>query len=168
MQPRFETTQWRFHDASIRRLRTIREKDAGAISVRQLELSEASFASSQASVAAAQANLQRALEEFGTKGDLNSRILQAQARLDEAKHDLRLTTVYGPSKGVVTGVTLDKGRFAQKGQAQMTFIATHNYWVQADYRENNLAHMDPGDNVEMVFDVYPGQIFKGTIRYYAF
>ena len=119
-------------------------------------------------MAAAQANLQRALEEFETKGDLNSRILQAQIRLDVAKHDLSLTTVYAPSNGVVTGVTLDKGRFAQKGQAQMTFIATHNYWVQADYRENNLAHMDPGDNVEMVFDVYPGQIFKGTIRYYAF
>jgi multidrug resistance efflux pump len=46
----------------------------------------------------------------------------------------------------------------------MTFIATRNIWIQAEYKENNLGHIDPGDTVGIVFDVFPGHVFEGTVR----
>ena len=46
----------------------------------------------------------------------------------------------------------------------MTFIGVHDVWVQADFTENNLGHMDPGDNVEIVFDALPGRVFQGQVR----
>ena len=73
-----------------------------------------------------------------------------------------------PESGVVTGVQLDKGNFAGAGQPQMTFIATHNIWIQADFKENNLGNIDPGDKVAIVFDVLPGQVISGTVREVGF
>ena len=46
----------------------------------------------------------------------------------------------------------------------MTFIAIHNIWVQADFTENNLGNVDPGDPVEIVFDSMPGRVISGRVR----
>jgi len=145
------------------RMRKIREADVGAISI-HLELAESTLASAAAAVTAARATVNQAQEAYGSAGERNFRILQAQANLEHARHDLEKTTVYAPNKGLVTGVQLEKGKFAAAGSPQMTFVGTEKYWVQADFTENNLGHIQPGNMVEMVFDVFPGEIYKGTVR----
>jgi len=150
------------------RMRTIREQDSGALSERQLESAEAALAAAQASLEAAQANRDKALEDLGAEGERNSRILQAQAALDQARLNLERATVRAPAAGVVTGVRLDRGNFAAAGTPQMTFIAIHTIWVQADFTENNLGHLDPGDPVELVFDVLPGRVVPGRVREVSF
>lgn len=150
------------------RMRTIREQDPGALSERRLESAEAALAAAQASLEAAEANRDKALQDLGAEGERNSRILQAQAALDQAKLDLERATVRAPEVGVVTGVRLDKGNFAAAGTPQMTFIATHTIWVQADFTENNLGHLDPGDPVELAFDVLPGRVVPGRVREVSF
>jgi len=45
----------------------------------------------------------------------------------------------------------------------MTFIGAHNIWIQADFTENNLGHISPGDPVEIVFDALPGRVIPGRI-----
>jgi multidrug resistance efflux pump len=64
---------------------------------------------------------------------------------------------------LLTDVRLDRGNFAAAGAPQMTFIGVHNVWVQADYTENNLGNINPGDPVEIVFDALPGRIISGRI-----
>jgi multidrug resistance efflux pump len=59
---------------------------------------------------------------------------------------------------------VDRGNYAQIGQALMTFIAIHDLWIQADLTENNLGHVDPGDAVAIVLDVQPGRVFRGRVR----
>jgi multidrug resistance efflux pump len=146
------------------RLRRIKDEDPGAISDRRLEVSEASLAVAESQVDAARANLARAREELGQAGDQNSRILQAQAGLDQARLDLQRTEVRAPDEGIVTEVRVDVGNFAQAGAPLMTFLATHDAWVQADFTENNLGHIKPGDRVELVFDALPGRVVEGTVR----
>ena len=150
------------------RMRKIREEDSGAISLRRLEVAESSLASAGAAVTAAKANVKQAQEAYGAEGENNYRILQAQAKLEHAEHDLGKTIVRAPSDGVVTGVQLEKGKFAAAGSPQMTFIGTEKFWVQAEFTENNLAHIHPGVEVEMVFDALPGEVFTGTIREMGF
>jgi multidrug resistance efflux pump len=152
----------------IERMRRIREQDPGAISQRRLESAEASYVLSQGQVEAAEAGLQAAIEQLGKPGDENALVQQALASVDTARLNLERATVRAPETGVVTGVQLDKGNFAGAGQAQMTFIATHNIWIQADFKENNLGHLDPGDDVDIVFDAYPGRIFEGKVREIGF
>lgn len=150
------------------RMRKIREQDPGAISKRRLESAEATLASAHSNVTAAQAGVQAALEQLGKAGDLNAAVQQALAAYESARLNLERATVRAPEDGVVTGVQLDKGNFASAGAPQMTFIATHNIWIQADFTENNLGHLDPGDKVEIVFDVFPGRVFEGTVREIGF
>jgi multidrug resistance efflux pump len=146
------------------RLRRIKEEDPGAISVRRLEQAEAGLSVARSQLSASQANLEKAIQDLGQVGDENSRILQAQAGLDQAQLDLSRTTVRAPDNGLLTDVRVDRGNFAGAGAPQMTFIAIHNIWVQADFTENNLGHVDPGDKVEIVFDSMPGRVISGRVR----
>jgi len=146
------------------RMRRIRDQDPGALSERRIESAVASLALAEGQVEAARAALDAAIQQLGKPGDENATVQQAQAGLETALLNLERATVRAPLDGVVTGVQLDKGNFAGAGQAQMTFIATHNVWVQADYKENNLGHIDVGDEVGIVFDVLPGHVFEGTVR----
>ena len=146
------------------RLRRIKKEDPGAISDRRVEMAEASYTAAKAGVAAAEANLERARQDLGETGEANYRILQAQAGLDQARLDLARTSVVAPDDGVVTDVRVDRGNFAQAGAPLMTFLASHDIWVQADFTENNLGNIKAGDAVDIVFDALPGKVVKGTVR----
>ena len=146
------------------RMRNIRAEDPGAISERRLQSAEAALSVSQAQLAASQAQLEKAIQDLGAEGENNSRILEAQAALGQAEVNLERATVIAPEDGVVTGVRLDKGNFAAAGAPQMTFIATHNIWLQADFTENNLGHIKPGDEASIVFDALPGKVVRGRVR----
>lgn len=150
------------------RMRTIREQDPGAISQRRLESAEASLAASEGQLAAAEAQREKALQDLGAEGDANSRILQAQAALDQALLNLDRATIKAPVDGVVTGVRLDKGNFAAAGAPQMTFVAASNVWLQADFTENNLGNIKPGDKAIIVFDALPGYVVSGKVREVGF
>jgi multidrug resistance efflux pump len=146
------------------RLRRIKEEDPGAISIRRLEQAEAGLSVAQSQLAASQANLEKAIQDLGEAGDENFRILQAQAALDQAQLNLSWTSVRAPDDGLLSDVRVDRGNFAAAGAPLMTFIAIHNIWVQADFTENNLGHIDPGDRVEILFDSLPGRVFSGRVR----
>ena len=145
------------------RLRRIKDEDPGAISDRRIEQAEGSVSVAKAQFAAAEANLEKARQDLGETGDQNSKILQAQAALDQAELDLSRTTIRALSNGLLTDVRVDRGNFASAGAPQMTFIGVHNVWIQADFTENNLGHIDHGDSVEIVFDSLPGRIVPGRI-----
>jgi multidrug resistance efflux pump len=151
-------------EQDIVRLRRIKAEDPGAISDRRIELAEATYTAGQASVKAAEANLERARQDLGDTGDENFRVLQAQADLEQAELNLLRTSVLSPDDGVVTDVRVNRGNFAQAGAPLMTFLASHDIWVQADFTENNLGNIKAGDKVDIVFDALPGKVVKGTIR----
>ena len=146
------------------RLRRIKQEDPGAISDRRLESAEATLKVTQAQLVAAEASLERARQELGETGDQNSRILEAQTALAQAELDLARTAVIAQDDGIVTDVRVDRGNFAQAGAPLMTFLATDDIWVQADFTENNLGHIKRGDPVELVFDSLPGKVIRGTVR----
>ena len=146
------------------RLKRIQKEDPGAISVRRVETAEATLTAAQGQVAAAIANIDKAKQDLGRSGEQNSRILQAQSMLNQAKLNLEKTTVQAPEDGVVTDVRVNNGNFANAGTPQLTFISIKNIWVQADFTENNLGNIRTGNTVRIVFDVLPGQTFIGTVR----
>jgi multidrug resistance efflux pump len=146
------------------RLQRIQNEDPGAISVRRVESAEASLTAAQGQVAAANANIEKAKQDLGQTGEQNSRVLQAQSALDQARLNLEKTTVRAPEDGLVTDVRVNNGNYANAGSPQLTFIAIENIWVQADFTENNLGNIRSGNTVRMVFDVLPGRVFTGTVR----
>ena len=88
----------------------------------------------------------------------------ARAAVEKAELDLSRTRVFAPARGIVTDLRSDVGHFAQAGAPVMTLIAMHDLWISADMTENNLGHIDPGDEVAIVLDVMPGEVLKGRVR----
>lgn len=146
------------------RLKRIKEEDPGAISQRRIESAEASYTAAQGQVDAAMANVEKARQDLGQTGEQNSRILQAQSALAQAELNLERTVVVAPEDGLVTDVRLNNGNYANASAPQMTFIAVDNVWIQADFTENNLGNIRPGNRVKIVFDVLPGEVYTGSVR----
>ncbi len=146
------------------RLERLYREDPGTISVRRLEIAQASLAQARAQVDAAEAEIQRAIEQMGGGEEENTILKQAQSALDKAELDLENTVVRASSRGIVTDLRADVGQYAGTGAPVMTLIAIHDVWVDAEFTENNLGHLRPGSRVEILFDVMPGRVFPGEVR----
>ena len=91
------------------RMRRIKEEDPGAISQRRIDSAEASLAAARGQVDAAEANVEKALQDLGQEGEQNSRILHAQSALSKATLDLARTVLLAPEDGLVTDVRVNTG-----------------------------------------------------------
>jgi multidrug resistance efflux pump len=139
-------------------------EDPGTISVRRLEVSRATLEQARASVAVAEAEIQRAIEQKGGDEDDNAQLKSAQSAVEKAALDLENTVVLASSRGVITDLRADVGQFAGAGSPVMTLIAIHDVWISAEFTENNLGHLRVGSPVDLVLDVLPGRVFSGEVR----
>jgi multidrug resistance efflux pump len=140
------------------------KEDPGAISVRRLEMAQATREEARSKVRVEESDLRKALETAGKTGEENSQVQSARAAVDKAKLALENTHVIAPAGGTVTDLRTDVGHFVQPGGAVMTLVADHDLWITADMTENNLGHIDVGDEAAIALDVLPGEVLKGRVR----
>jgi len=147
------------------RLKKLHGEDPGTISVRRLEVSQATLDQARAKVAVAEADIQQAIEQMGGENDDNNSILKsAQSAVDKAELDLANTVVTASSRGVITDLRADVGQYAGTGGPVLTLVAIHDVWINAEFTENNLGHLRVGSPVEILFDAFPGRVFTGEVR----
>jgi multidrug resistance efflux pump len=146
------------------RLERLHKQDPGAISVRRLEQSVASYKQAQANVSVAEAEVQRAIESKGGSDDDNAKLKAALSAVEKAKLDLNNTVVRSSTRGVITDLRAEVGQYAGTGSPILTLIAINDVWISAEFTENNMGHMKTGGPVEIVLDSLPGRVFSGTIR----
>lgn len=147
------------------RLDRLYKQDPGTISIRRLEVAQASWDQSKAQVTAAQADIQRAIEQMGGDDTNDNTLLKtALTAVAKAELDLANTVVRATARGVVTDLTTDVGRYAGTGSPVLTLIGIHDVWINAEFTENNLGHVTVGTPVDILFDVMPGRVFHGEVR----
>jgi multidrug resistance efflux pump len=150
------------------RTQQVLEDNPGALSQADRDRAETGLAQAVERLASAEADLEKAKEQLGEVGPDNPDLRAALTALEKAQLDLAFTTLYAPSRGVIESFNVDLGHYAAAGQPLATFITTHDVWIQADMRENNIANIKPGARAEFVLDVAPGRVFKGTVRSVGF
>ncbi|MDX2504870.1 MAG: HlyD family secretion protein [Gammaproteobacteria bacterium] len=151
-------------EQDVVRLERLYKKDPGAISVRRLESSQASFEQAQAKESGAEAEVARAIEQKGGEGENNAKLKSALSAVDKAELDLKHTVTRASSRGIIADLRTDVGQYANAGNPVMTIISVHDIWINAEFTENNLGHMKIGTPVELVIDAIPGKVFSGTVR----
>jgi multidrug resistance efflux pump len=151
-------------DKDATRQEALYAEDRGAISVRRLEIAQATRIEAQSKEQAAEADLRKAQEAAGDAGDNNAQLRSARSAIEKAELDLARTKVVAPARGLVTDLRTDVGHFVQAGAPAMTLIAIHDLWIDADMTENNLGNIEPGNEVAIVLDVLPGEVLKGRVR----
>ena len=122
----------------------------------------------QALVAASQQTAS-ALADLGgdTTAPIDSRpaVREAQATLDRAKLNLSYTTVRAPIDGIVTRVEqLQVGDYINAVVPLFALVSQTNMWVEANFKETDLAHMRPGQKATFTVDAFPGTTFTGRVQ----
>jgi membrane fusion protein, multidrug efflux system len=84
--------------------------------------------------------------------------------LDRAQLDLSYTIVKAPADGIVTKVEqLQVGDYIGASAPVFALVSTEDVWVEANFKEVQLAHMRPGQVATVDIDRIPGKQFSARV-----
>lgn len=138
---------------------TQQEVDAALAALRQSK--------AQAMQAEAQVQLSSPVEQHIGQSDAqveqqNGQVEQAQAQLDQAELNLSWTVVTAPQDGWITRRNVEMGNYVTPGQ-QIFSIVPPDVWITANFKENQLDGLRPGQSVKIDVDAYPRLDLRGHI-----
>jgi membrane fusion protein (multidrug efflux system) len=87
---------------------------------------------------------------------------ERKAQLDQAQLNLSYTVVRSPVTGIVGKKTVEVGQNVSIGQELVEVVPLDDVWVTANFKETQLAHMRPGQPVEIKVDAY-GRTWKAHV-----
>jgi membrane fusion protein (multidrug efflux system) len=139
----------------------------------QQQVSQARNAAQQArqQLAAAQQQAAQALASLGAaaNGPVNASaaVLEAQAQLQRARIRVTDSNVYAPADGIVTRVEqMPVGTYLNASQTAFWLLAGAP-WVEANFKEDQLAKMKVGQPVQIRVDAYPDAHLTGHVASFS-
>jgi membrane fusion protein (multidrug efflux system) len=132
------------------------------LSQQALDDARAKARTESAGVASAQAKLRRAQAAQGGVS-ASPDVLQAQAEIAQAKLDLEHTRIIAPKDGWVTNFSLVAGSNVMANAPIAALIVNGSFWVDANFKETQLAGLHPGQPADIVVDMYPNRTFHGSV-----
>ena len=133
------------------------------LSQQALEDADTRVKSLQAAVDEAHARLKSAHsapEKIAQRGD----VMKAEAAISQANLDLQRTHVLAEQDGQISNLTLVAGSTVGIGAPLFALIKKNSFHVDANFKETELPGIRPGQQVDIEFDMYPGQHFTGTVE----
>ena len=128
--------------------------------------SQATLEAGLKKVASDQAQVSEALAQVNTYlalyQSLQAQIAQADANVQSAQLNDSYAEVLAPEDGRVTRKAVEPGDYVQTGQTILALVP-ENVWVTANFKENQIGKMRPGQPVEIEVDALRGLKFKGHI-----
>ncbi len=95
---------------------------------------------------------------------LHPAVRQAQALLDRARLNLSYAVVKAPADGVVTRVEeLQAGSTVNAAAPVFALVSSRDVWIEANFKEDQLAHLRPGQPATVEIDSYRGKTFSGKV-----
>jgi membrane fusion protein (multidrug efflux system) len=148
------------HDAAREAAASARaERDAAAAQAREAEagvtgaharLTEAGTAPEQVSIVRSRAK------------EAEAKVQQAKAAVNAARLDLEHTSVKAAVGGVVSKKTVEIGQVVQPGQPLLAVVPLEDIWVTANFKENELRDLRPGQRADVKVDAY-GRTYQGKV-----
>ncbi len=93
-----------------------------------------------------------------------AKLLQAESDVAQAKLNLEYCDITSDITGVVTRRNINNGNYVQVGQSLMAVRSLTEVWIDANFKETQLAEMRIGQRVQIEVDMYGShQEFQGRI-----
>ncbi len=92
-----------------------------------------------------------------------SSVRQASAARDEAALLLSYTELRASSSGVVTKRSVEVGQAVQPGQPIMVLVPLERVYIEANFKETQLAAVRVGQPATIVADLYPDHVYTGRV-----
>lgn len=138
-----------------------------AVSIESAQRADATYKSARAGSDKAQASLLAAQRQIDV---IESQKQQARAALQQAKAEQEIaqlnqsyTELRAPVDGVVGNRRARSGAYAAAGTQLLSVVPARGLWVDANFKEDQLARMSAGQAVEIRADVMPGRVFHGHL-----
>lgn len=132
--------------------------DYGSGSKQDTEAANATLLETSAQLAQARAGVRAAqhqLDLLKAQHAAAAATVQAdEAALAQAQLNLSYTKIVAPMDGVVGAHAVEPGNYVSPGSALMALVPSHGVYVEAQYREVALKHMQPGEHVRVHVDAY--------------
>jgi membrane fusion protein, multidrug efflux system len=135
-----------------------------------LQTDQKAFAADQkagAAVRSGEAGLDAARQQLAVlvteTAETQASLAQAQADLRTAQLDLGYTRIHSPIDGYIGDRAAQIGAYTTVGTALLSIVPAHGLWVDANFKEDQLARMRPGEPASFVADVTSGRTFTGRV-----
>jgi membrane fusion protein (multidrug efflux system) len=137
-----------------------------AVSKAEVDAANAARASAAADVAARRDNAAAATAQISAAGSardvLKAQIKVLQAQLKDARQQLGYNRIVAPVAGRIGKRSVEVGARVQPGQ-QLAAIVQDDVWVTANFKETQLAGLQPGQEVKIDIDALPGRELIGHV-----
>ncbi|MCX7864991.1 MAG: HlyD family secretion protein [Novosphingobium sp.] len=145
--------------------------EEGIASRAQYDVAMTEARTARVAIAAAEAKAQSLRARLSAAGsgaiEDHPEVRKAASRLEKTRIDLEHTVVRAPQDGIVTRVNqLQVGSYVAPGRP--VFMLTGlKYWVQANFKENQLRYMRVGQPATIEIDAFPGHTIKGRVESFS-
>jgi membrane fusion protein, multidrug efflux system len=139
-----------------------------ASSQQTLEQTQASHDQAVASVQSAQAAVQSATADVavlkGQQQEAIDTLAELKTALAKAERDLSFTVIRAPIDGVIGNRAIQVGDYLQPGQRLANLVPLSRVYVDANFKETQLAELRPGQPASIAVDALPEHDIHGTIE----
>jgi membrane fusion protein (multidrug efflux system) len=99
------------------------------------------------------------MQDFAhAKNDADS----AAAQLHTAQLNRKYTTIVSPVDGVIGGRSVEVGNTVMPAINMLAVVEGHP-WIEANFKETQVAHIHPGQRATLTVDAIPGKTFVGKV-----
>ncbi|MBD9527217.1 HlyD family secretion protein [Paracoccus sp. PAR01] len=150
---------------SYHRAKDLKSSSAGTQAA--LDAAEATAKSAAAQVKSAEAALSQAQAELTVlhaKVDTaRLDVRSAETAVRQAQRDLGFTEIRAPFDGVMTERQVEVGSFVTTGSRIGTLVPVSKVYVEANFKETQIADIHPGAQVSISVDAWPDKPLKGSV-----
>lgn len=93
-----------------------------------------------------------------------AKVDQAKAALEQARLNMAYTKVTAPTSGWITNADLNVGDLVQANQPLFSLVSDEVFWVDANFKETELAAVKPNQYASIVTDLYPDHPYDGVVE----
>ncbi|KRD51230.1 HlyD family secretion protein [Ensifer sp. Root278] len=152
-----ELAQKRASDLQSKAVGTVASLDNADVA---LDQARANLAGADANIAAANASI-TVLEAQRTEAESEIRSLELVH--DKANRDLGFTVLKAPYDGIVGNVAVQVGDLVSAGQRLAALVPVDQLYIDANFKETQIAHLVPGSKVKVHVDAYEDHAIEGTV-----
>ena len=139
-----------------------------AVSVESAQRVDATWKTARADHARAEAGLLAARRQLDViesqRGQARAALQQAQAEREQAQLNIGYTELRAPVDGYIGNRRARVGTYAAAGSQLISVVPARGLWVDANFKEDQLARMQAGQAVSIRADILPGREFHGHIE----
>ncbi len=120
----------------------------------------AAVAAAKAGVASAEANRDVLAAQ---KGEAERTLAELQTARAQRQRDLDAAVIRAPFDGVVGNKAVQAGDYLTPGKRLMAIVPLDRVYVDANFKETQLADIEPGQKVRLSVDAYPEHDVTATV-----